>query len=555
MNTVIIILLVVLAIAVVLLFAICGFLFNQVIWYKPIKLPAAKGEVEDDFAKDHRKAEEEFGKMPFEKLTLTASNGEKIYARLLLPEKSNGRMIIACHGAHSSGICEFCFSAPYFHRMGYTILMPEHRGCGESEGKFLGYGTHESKDTFLWIDCARKRFPELDIFLLGVSMGGAEFLAGVQSTTLKIVYMCVTYFIWEFFYTIGDIPFWGLSAAISPNPVDRSNAITSARFLSGIIGGLATPVISLLIDLSNKGVIGINMRQLFLVMGIVAGTVGMGLFSLSGIFCRERVVQNSDEPKVLDCFRFLFKNKPLLLIVCSNILATVGGVTDTFAQYFYIFSLGAASWGTIIGIPGVISGFLTYLLLPALERRWTSKQIVVRTTILKALVGTTTFLIGMKFYRNPAVIVPLLMIQGFIFSSLTSINMVVPTKMIGDTVDYMEWKTGERNEGMAFSLLTFISKLTGSLCTAIATAIIPVIGLVTVQLADNSLQLVENPQINTRFWLWALVTILPPVASLISLIPYRFYDLEGKKLKDIQEEMIARRELNSKTISKSEGEI
>ena len=42
MNTVIIILLVVLAIAVVLLFAICGFLFNQVIWYKPIKLPAAK---------------------------------------------------------------------------------------------------------------------------------------------------------------------------------------------------------------------------------------------------------------------------------------------------------------------------------------------------------------------------------------------------------------------------------------------------------------------------------------------------------------------------------
>lgn len=134
MNTVIIILLVVLAIAVVLLFAICGFLFNQVIWYKPIKLPAAKGEVEDDFAKDHRKAEEEFGKMPFEKLTVSAPNGEKIYARLLLPEKSNGRMIIACHGAHSSGICEFCFSAPYFHRMGYTILMPEHRGCGESEG-------------------------------------------------------------------------------------------------------------------------------------------------------------------------------------------------------------------------------------------------------------------------------------------------------------------------------------------------------------------------------------------------------------------------------------
>ena len=54
--------------------------------------------------------------------------------------------------------------------------MPEHRGCGESDGKFLGYGTHESKDTLLWLEYARKRFPELNIYLYGVSMGGATVL-------------------------------------------------------------------------------------------------------------------------------------------------------------------------------------------------------------------------------------------------------------------------------------------------------------------------------------------------------------------------------------------
>lgn len=411
------------------------------------------------------------------------------------------------------------------------------------------------------VDRTRTRLGKLRPYLLLVPIplgiatvvffGGAEFLSGVESDAVKIIYMCVTYFIWEFFYTIGDIPFWGLSAAISPNPVDRSNAITSARFISGIIGGLVTPIISLFIDLSNKGVIALDMRKLFLIMGIVAGTLGMGLFSLSGLFCHERVVQNSDEPKVLDCFRFLFKNKPLMLIVGSNILATVEGITDTFAQYFYIFSLGAASWGTIIGIPGTVSGFVAYPLMPILERKLTSKQIVITTSLLKAGVGTVIFLIGMKFYRTPIVIVPLLMIQGFIFSAISSIKMVVPTKMIGDTVDYMEWKTGERNEGMAFSLLTFISKLTGSLCTAIATAIMPAIGLVTVQLADNSLQLIESATVNTRLWLWALVTIIPPVASLLSLIPYKFYDLEGEKLRTIQEEMMLRREERSKAVSGS----
>lgn len=177
MKTVTIILLVVLAAVIILMFAVCAVVFNQVIWYKPIKLRSSDSEEsEDDFAKDHRKAEEEFKNMPFEKVTLSASNGEKIYARILKPEKSNGHMIVACHGAHSSGICEFCICAPYFHKAGYTVLMPEHRGCGESEGKFLGYGTHESTDTFLWIDYARGHFPELDIFLLGVSMGGATVL-------------------------------------------------------------------------------------------------------------------------------------------------------------------------------------------------------------------------------------------------------------------------------------------------------------------------------------------------------------------------------------------
>lgn len=254
------------------------------------------------------------------------------------------------------------------------------------------------------VDRTRTRLGKLRPYLLFVPIplgiatvvffGGAEFLSGVQSDAVKIVYMCLTYFIWEFFYTIGDIPFWGLSAAISPNPVDRSNAIASARFLSSIIGGLVTPIISLFIDLSNKGVIALNMRQLFLVMGIVAGSIGMGLFSLSGIFCRERVVQNSDEPKVLDCFRFLFKNKPLMLIVGSSILSTIEGITDTFAQYFYIFSLGAASWGTIVGIPGAVSGFAAYPLMPLIERRLTSKQIVIRTSLLKAAVATVIFLIG-----------------------------------------------------------------------------------------------------------------------------------------------------------------
>ncbi len=406
------------------------------------------------------------------------------------------------------------------------------------------------------VDKTRTRYGKLRPYLifspifLGIAtivfFGGAEFLKNVESTGVKIVYMCVTYFIWEFLYTIGDIPFWGLSAAISPSPVDRSRVIKSARFISGIIGALPGIVMPICIDLSKDGKIPFTLSQVFLFLGVFAGTVGMFLFSLAGTQTKERIAQTTEEPKLMDCFKYLFKNKPLLLILLSSVLATVEGLSGAFTTYFYTLSLGIASLSLLAGIPGTICGFFCYGVMSKIEKRFSSKKIVVTVTLVNMVTAVIVFFIGLKHYTNPKVIVPLLATQGMITSFNGSIKAVVPTRMIAETVDYMEWKTGERGEGMSFSILTFISKLTGSLSTALATAIIPFIGL---QEVGQDMVLNENSGINTRFWLWALITIIPSVLGLIQLIPYKLYDLEGEKLATIQRELGEIRAANAKKVS------
>lgn len=405
------------------------------------------------------------------------------------------------------------------------------------------------------VDKTRTRYGKLRPYLIFVPIplaiatialfGGAEFLRDVQSNTVKIIYMYVTYLLWEFFYTIGDIPFWGMSAAISPNPADRSQAITSARFISNIIGGVVNILIPVFIDLTKDGIIPWNMKQVFLFMALLSGVVGCTLFSFAGLFTKERVVQNNEEPSILASFRYLFKNKPLLIIVVANILSTVSGISGTFSQYFYTFSLGVASLSIFVGIPGTVTGFLGYAAIPKLEKKFSSKQIIIMNSFITALTALVVFLCGIKSYTNMKVIAPLLAVQGAITGFIGSINMVVPTKMIGDTVDYMEWKTGERNEGMSFSILTFISKLTGSFGTGFATLIMPFIGLESI---NDQMQLIDTG-VNTRFWLWALITVIPSVLGLISLIPYKFYDLEGDKLKKIHEEMRIHRLERMKEVS------
>lgn len=175
-------LLIVVLIIIAVLFIACGFIFNQLIWRKTIAVPKfilkmiAGNEAPNQFEQDAERALEKFKQLPIETVSIKTADGETLIAHVLAPENSNGKLILACHGARSTGLGEFAFMSDYLYKNGYTVVMPDHRGCGESGGKYMGYGTHESKDTMLWLDYAKKRFPDMPIFLLGVSMGGATVL-------------------------------------------------------------------------------------------------------------------------------------------------------------------------------------------------------------------------------------------------------------------------------------------------------------------------------------------------------------------------------------------
>ena len=77
-------------------------------------------------------------------------------------------------------------------------------------------------------------------------------------------------------------------------------------------------------------------------------------------------------------------------------------------------------------------------------------------SVICGVLPAITFVLGYGNMKNMSVMVPLLMVQGALNALFNGVRMVIPTEMIGETVDYMEWKTGKRSEGMSFSILTFI---------------------------------------------------------------------------------------------------
>lgn len=408
------------------------------------------------------------------------------------------------------------------------------------------------------IDKTRTRYGKLRPYLLFVPLplaiatimlfAGPEVMANTENINAKIAYMYISYIIWEFFYTIGDVPFWGMSTAISPSPSDRTRAISTARFVSSILGGLSTTALVIMMDLTKNGVWSLTLSHDFLILAIIAGFMLVFVFSLAGRKTKERVVQSIKEPSLLEGFKVMLKNKPLLLIIIGNVIGSLAGLAGVFQTYYFDTVLNLNSAVLWISLPGTIFGFLTYLLIPKLKKKFDNRQIVIMNILCRLVVGAAVFTIGLNFYNKSILGVSiLLMIQNFIFSFFNTINMVIPTEMIGDTVDYMEWKTGERNEGVSFSVLTFVGKLTGSISTSLGTALLPIIGL---SFAKNELgQQIAIKGDKTDLYIWALFTLIPHILGLISVVPYLFYDLTGEKLETIRREVKERRERLSKEVS------
>ena len=396
------------------------------------------------------------------------------------------------------------------------------------------------------VDKTRTRFGKLRPYLLVIPIPLAvvtmllfagPVLMAESSMGAKVAYMVVTYFVWEFLYTICDVPLWGMSAAISPNPEDRTRAISSARFTASILGGLPGIVLPILIDLINAGSVNISLQKVFFVIGIIVSFVGMGLFSLAGICTRERVAQSLEEPSLLDSFKYLFQNKPLMLLIAYNVLNGLTGISGIFQNYYFIDVLGSASINIVIGIPGTVIGFAAYLMIGPLKKRFNNKQIVITMTVICGILPAITFILGYNNMKSMAVMVPLLMLQGSLNALFNGVRMVIPTEMIGDTVDYMEWKTGKRSEGMSFSILTFISKFTGAMSRSMGTALLTAIGYVT-----SSTNAIVPQSMHTQKGIFAMFTIIPGLLGIIGIIPLFFYDLVGEKQKKILKELAERRE-------------
>ena len=108
-------------------------------------------------------------KYKFEELTLVNDDGLKLKSHFYDREGAD-KIAVVVHG-YGSDYREMSNYSKMFVDMGYSVLVPENRAHGKSEGSMVGLGYYDRFDILAWIKVLSEKYKSSKIVLFGLSMG------------------------------------------------------------------------------------------------------------------------------------------------------------------------------------------------------------------------------------------------------------------------------------------------------------------------------------------------------------------------------------------------
>ncbi|MDR3292576.1 MAG: glycoside-pentoside-hexuronide (GPH):cation symporter [Clostridiales bacterium] len=347
----------------------------------------------------------------------------------------------------------------------------------------------------------------------------------------KIVYMYITYISYGIVGTLVGIPMDGLPAVASPNSEECTKIISISRIV-GSVGEQSALVLFSIFALF------LAMKETYMTMGIVIGILAPIFIILGTINIKERVPPSKIPPKITDGFKYLFKNRQFAALIASLLISFFRNLVSAAIIYMVTYVYSNGSLNIFFALPGAVAAMLGMLFAPKLKKKMDSKQIFIFSTVLHSVGLVLVFLVG---FSAPWFVTAILMAIAMLPVGLLN---VVPHFMAIDTLDYWEDKTGQRNEGVTFAIISLRGKVSSAFKDFFLAFLLSFFLFTTPLLAINN----HAPaQLDfTKQGIFMIFTIIPAVLNLLSILPMLFYKLNGKRMTEIRERLQLKRDVASK---------
>ncbi|MCI5791299.1 MAG: glycoside-pentoside-hexuronide (GPH):cation symporter [Clostridiales bacterium] len=322
-----------------------------------------------------------------------------------------------------------------------------------------------------------------------------------------IGFLAVMYFLFSITFTMNDISYWGMLPSLTSNERERDKLTSFAQIAAtagGAVAGFIIPVLAI-----GANPLGGSAPKAFMIIAVASAVLmfGFQLFTVFGVKEAPMVLTAKKKTMGLkDMFRVIFKNDQLMWCALIALLYQTGtGVVGGGLSMSYIyFEFGYNGTLTMIfGALGGILGVVFTIIYPLLSKKF-GRDKLLYSCGFAMVIGYALMLVfglcipsGIKTFHMDifGFIVAdidlkflILSIGNFIAGYGGGFYMIMVIS-IANTVEYNEWKTGNRDEGLIFSLRPFTAKMASALMQFLVMLVYLVVG---VTVYTNGISAAEN---------------------------------------------------------------
>lgn len=315
---------------------------------------------------------------------------------------------------------------------------------------------------------------------IGLIIGGACcFIPVPQLPVLaKAIIFVAGYVIWDAFYTIANVPYGSLLSLISKEAADRAS-LSAWRSVGSMIGNMLPMVIlPFLIYNEDKSLNGPMVFVTALIMGALGFICFQVMIRNTEIRVETDVTLKEEQPKfnILTAMGNFMKNRPAVgaTIAAMGMFIGMQGATTAVSVVFQIYFKNPKISG-IVQLFAMIPIVVFTPLARKMVVKYGKKELSVVGAICSIIGGLGLFVITPN---NTGLDLTIYILCQLVYSLGLGIYSTVSWAMMGDAIDYNEWKTGKREEGTVYSLHSFFRKLAQGLGPALALVIMNGLGYV-----------------------------------------------------------------------------
>lgn len=336
----------------------------------------------------------------------------------------------------------------------------------------------------------------------------------------KLIYAYAAYMIWGLVYSFTNIPYGSLASVMTQDVDDRSQMATfrqAGSLGAQLITGVAfVPILTHFTDPK---------------IGYPVAAAIMALIGIIGFFiCFKNTKENvQPKKKVQEKLTFadykgaIFANKPLIAIILMTLFTiSAMNANNQMMIYYCQYALGNVGLQPVINTIMIGCSIIGIGAIPKLVHKFGKKKTAMIGFGISVVANGLNFILPANFYTFTALV------------TIGYIGLAIPNgvtwAMVSDCIDYSEWNTGKRKEGIIYSAFNFARKIAQSLAAYVTLGALGLTGYVPNAVQTSS----------ALMGMKAVMALYPAVAlALAAVIVFTLYDLTDDKfnsiVKDLQE--------------------